>query len=365
MSPTLIAVLCAAAVALVVGGVGLALVRRGTEQDDENDLVSSADRLAEAQVSPFGPSDRVPETTEVPTAERVTDVEVISSGAPIWSGAPQQGAATPTPSHEVPDAMFPPPPDSPPQPADLDADLDRDADLDIDADLDRDADFDADTDLDRIFDFGREPEAESRADAFAAEDRYDPEAVLRELRGSAPPPPEEATPQMEDLPPALQQPPIGAFEHEEREAFAMAPGGTATLDPPSWAPPGADGHPPKVMHRSVMPRELAAGVETEWFLLTPVEALGTWPASNGARDRNGSGAGAATASTSTLLRPTAPTIPPQEPRPPSSVPTAPTVPTVPTEQPVSAGEAVQLPDSLLADLLGGNGGDAEAGNSEG
>jgi hypothetical protein len=335
MSPTLIAVLCAAAVALVVGGVGLALVRRGTEQDDENDLVSSADRLAEAQVSPFGPSDRVPETTEAPTAERVTDVEVIGSGAPIWSGAPQQGAATPTPSHEVPDAMFPPPPDSPPQPADLDADLDR------------------------IFDFGREPEAESRADAFAAEDRYDPEAVLRELRGSAPPPPEEPTPQMEDLPPALQQPPIGAFEHEEREAFAMAPGGTATLDPPSWAPPGADGHPPKVMHRSVMPRELAAGVETEWFLLTPVEALGTWPASNGARDRNGSGAGAATASTSTLLRPTAPTIPPQEPRPPSSVPT------VPTEQPVSAGEAVQLPDSLLADLLGGNGGDAEAGNSEG
>jgi hypothetical protein len=343
MSSTLIAVLCAAAVALVVGGVGLALVRRGTEQDDENDLVSSADRLAEAQVSPFGPSDRVPETTDASTAERLTDIEVISSGAPIWSGAPLQGAPTPTPSHEVPDAMFPPPPASPPQPADLDADLD----------------LDADTDLDRIFDFGREPEAESQAAPFAAEDRYDPEAVLRELRGSEPPPPEEATPQMEDLPPALQQPPIGAFEHEEREAVAMAPAGTAKLDPPSWAPPGADGHPPKVMHRSVMPRELAAGVETEWFLLTPVEALGTWPASNGARDRGRSGAGSSTAGTSTLLRPTAPTIPPQEPRPPSSVPT------VPTEQPASAGEAVQLPDSLLADLLGGNGGDAAADNGEG
>ncbi|MCP4435775.1 MAG: hypothetical protein GY812_09820 [Actinomycetia bacterium] len=358
MSPTIIALVAAAAVAVLVAAVGVMLVRKSRKPRPQDELVSSASRLAEVQVSPFGGPDPSPvepgpfepgpvEPEHVEASELIAPngSTAVLRDAPVWA-SPSESQA---PSPPMPPADFP---------------IDEPAADAAEVERERKPLFDPDV----VFDTPHEPHPAPDSMLLS---EPEPEPVPVPL-----PEPEPEHPAADARPEfgttfTTPLPPIVTPQEPPPTEFVKAPEPVMQPEPevPVWAPPASHGHLPKVLHVSSLPAELAVGVETEWFLLIPIEALGDWP--SGGSSVPAPAPTPAPAPVAPMF-PAPPTAPPPAPAP--TVPTAPTVPPAPVPAsgpppapaPVEQPASLELPDSLLSDLLGGfdfdSGGDGGSGD---
>ncbi len=294
MIPVLIAIAVLALVVIVA--ILVLLARRGrAPAETEDDTVSSADRLAGVHVSPFGDDRAEPPRRTADPASAAPERTTPPTGVPVWAegnaektiDAPQPMVqAQPATSDTAPPGTRDVGPPTAPTPL-----------------------FDSVPSF--VDDVGPPQFVAEPAPAVQAEPAPEPQPLVE-----APATPSDAhaptapTPLFDSVPSFVDD--VGS------------PQFTADPAPPVPAPlqPETATEPSKLVHISMLPEPIRAALHGEWYLLSPIEPVGTWPA--GGHVAGGPGANGPGANGPGANGPGVPT--PPSPPPTTAVPFPPRVP---------------------------------------